>query len=162
MEAEHFTKAIHSNNITWDIIPDIGRTGSGVTSFPVTLSSKLSAASPHLQYELYTSDTGNVNLCLYFSPTLNFHNDEGLKYAISIDDEAPQIISINKEDNQMRVWESWVANNIIIKKTRHRISSPGKHIVKYWLVSPAVVLQKLVMHFGEHPSYYLGPPETKH
>ena len=32
----------------------------------------------------------------YFSPTLNFNNDEGLKYAVSLDNETPQIICIEQ------------------------------------------------------------------
>jgi hypothetical protein len=91
---------------------------------------------------------------------LNFHNDEGLKYAVSIDDELPQIISINKEDNNVRTWEGWVANNIIIKTTNHTITKQGKHILKYWVVSSAVVLQKLVVDFGGMKTSYFGPPET--
>ena len=63
-----------------------------------------------------TYDSGTIKLSTYFSPTLNFHNDStGLRYGISIDNETPQIISINKEDNNTRTWEQWVANNIIIK-----------------------------------------------
>jgi hypothetical protein len=104
--------------------------------------------SPHLSYDVYVYDTGAVKLQAYLSPTLNFHNDEGLKYAISIDDEAPQIVVINKDDNNTRVWEGWMANNIIIKTTNHRIANTGKHVIKFWMVSPAVVLQKLVGDMG--------------
>ncbi len=72
---------------------------------------------------MYTYDSGAVKISSYFSPTLNFHNAEtGLQYAISIDDEAPQIISINKEDNNGGAWNGWVANNIIIKTTNHTVA----------------------------------------
>jgi hypothetical protein len=106
-------------------------------------------------------DTGKVKLQVYFSPTLNFHNDEGLKYAVAIDDELPQVVPINKEDNNVRTWEGWVANSIITKTTNHNISKPGKHIIKFWMVSPCVVLQKLVVDFGGVKPSYLGPPETR-
>ena len=36
IEAAHFTKAVNSNGITWKILPDHGRTGSAITTFPVT------------------------------------------------------------------------------------------------------------------------------
>ena len=162
IHADHYTKAINTSNIRWKVIPDIGKDGNGITTFPVTApGQKLSANSPHLEYEIYVYDTGTVKLQSYFSPTLNFHNDDGLKYAISIDDEQPQIISINKEDNNTRVWEQWVANNIIIKNSNHKIAGKGKHTVKYWMVSPAVVLQKIVVDLGGVKQSYLGPPETK-
>ena len=160
MEAAHWTKAISSQNIKWKIIPDIGRTGSGVSTFPVTRSATISTSSPRLEYHFYTSDSGSIKVNLYFSPTLNFHNDEGLKFAVSIDDEQPQVIALNKDDNNVRVWEGWVANNIIIKSSSHQINKPGKHVMKYWMISPAIILQKLVLDLGGMKQSYLGPPET--
>lgn len=163
IEADHFTKVVNANGITWKVLPDHGRTGSAVTTYPVTSSSvTVSKTSPHVQYELYTYDSGNVRINTYFSPTLNFHNTEtGLQYAISIDDEEPQIISINKEDNNVGIWNGWVGNNIIIKSSTHSITRSGKHIVKYWMISPAVAMQKIVLDFGGLKPSYLGPPETK-
>ncbi len=164
IEGNHFSKAVNKNNITWKVLPDLGKTGSSVTAFPVTsMEQKPGGNSPHLEYEIYVYDTGNVKLNAYFSPTLNFHNTEqGLQYAISIDNEAPQILSINSEDKNTGagIWNSWASNNIIIKTTNHTISKSGKHIIKYWMVSPAVVLQKIVADFGGMKPSYLGPPET--
>jgi hypothetical protein len=162
MEAMHYTKVVNSNGIQWKIIPGLGRTAAGVTPFPVTAASQSPVGNaPQLQYEMYVTDTGVIRVQAYFSPTLNFHNNGGLKYGISIDDEAPQIISINSDDNVARTWNGWVANNIIIKSTTHTIRQPGRHVVKYRMVSPAVVLQKIVVDLGgQHPSY-LGPPETR-
>jgi hypothetical protein len=162
MDANHFTRVINTKNIQWQVLPDHGRTGSAITTMPVTATEQTpGAASPHLEFDVITKDSGSVKLLAYFSPTLNFHNDpEGLKYAISIDNEKPQIISINKDDNITRTWESWVAHTIIIKATNHTLVSPGKHTIKYWMVSPAVVLQKIVADFGGVKQSYLGPPET--
>jgi hypothetical protein len=163
IEADHHTKAINANNIKWKTISDIGRDGDGITTFPVTANEQtINANSSHLEYTIYTYDSGNIKLNAYLSPTLNFHSDSaGLKYGISIDNETPQIISINKDDNNTRIWEQWVANNIIIKTTNHTITKPGKHIIKYWMVSPAVVLQKIVVDLGGVKPNYLGPPETR-
>ncbi|MBC7947634.1 MAG: glycosyl hydrolase 115 family protein [Chitinophagaceae bacterium] len=161
IEANHFTSGVSSNGITWQILPDHGRTGSAITPFPVTAANQVPGNnSPHLQYEIYTFDTGKVRIDAYFSPSLNIHHNEGLQYAISIDEEDPTIISINKDDNNVRTWERWVANNIIIKSTSHYINRQGKHTIKYWMVTPAVVLQKLVVDLGGLLPSYLGPPET--
>ncbi|MGB3007468.1 MAG: glycosyl hydrolase 115 family protein, partial [Chitinophagaceae bacterium] len=100
IESSHFTKATNSNNITWKILPDHGRTGSAITTFPVTAKEqKPGSNSPHVEYEFYSYSKGEFSINAYFSPTLNFHNTiNGLQYAISVDDEAPQIISINKDN----------------------------------------------------------------
>ncbi len=161
IEADHYTKAIDAANIKWQVLPDHGRTGNAITTFPVTAASQTPGnQSPHLEYDIYLYDTGTVKLQAYFSPTLNFNNDEGLKYAISIDNESPQTVVINKDDNNTRVWEGWVANSIIIKTTTHRLTTAGKHTIKYWMVSPAVVLQKITGDLGGIKPSYLGPPET--
>jgi hypothetical protein len=165
IEAGHFTKAGNANGITWKVLPDHGRTGDAVTPFPVTApEQKPGGASPHLQYEFYTYSKGEFKINVHFSPTLNFHNTgNGLQYAVSVDDETPQVISINKEDRNTGtgIWNKWVAENIIIKTTTHRVSTDGKHTLKYWMVNPGVVLQKLVLDFGGVKQSYLGPPETK-
>ncbi|MDF2192286.1 glycosyl hydrolase 115 family protein [Paraflavitalea sp. CAU 1676] len=163
IEAAHYTKAVNAHGITWTVLPDHGKTGDAVTTFPVTASiQQLTTNSPHLQYEFKTTINGPATVNAYFSPTLNIQNaPEGLQYAISIDDETPQVISLNKEDSNVRTWEQWVANNIIIKTSTHKTLQPGKHVLKYWMVSPAVVLQKLVIDLGGAKESYLGPPETR-
>jgi len=165
IEASYFTNAINIKSITWKVLPDHGRTGNGITTFPVTSPiQKVTASSPHLEYEVYTYSKDSLKINAYFSPTLNYYNtDDGLQYAISIDDEKPQVISINKEDRNTGtgIWNRWVGENIIIKTSRHKILNPGKHVVKYWMVNPGVVLQKLVLDFGGVKPSYLGPPETR-
>lgn len=164
IDASNFTTAANTRGITWTVLPDHGRTGSAITTFPVTApTGKLNTNSPTLLYEFYTYSTGEVKLLTYFSPTLNFHNSPtGLQFAVAIDDEQPQIISLNKEDSDVRTWEQWVANNIIVKNTGHQISKPGKHTIKFWAIDPGVVLQKLVIDCGGLKASYLGPEETRY
>ncbi|MET0393867.1 MAG: glycosyl hydrolase 115 family protein [Chitinophagaceae bacterium] len=159
--ADHYTRAVNTNGIAWRVLPDHGRTGSAVTPFPVTAPvQKPGGNAPRLEYDIYLVSTDSVKIQVYLSPTLNFHNDEGLKYAVSIDNEPPQVVTINKDDSNARTWEGWVANNIIIKTTKHFIDRPGRHVLKIWMVNPGVVTQKIVMDTGGLAPSYLGPPET--
>ena len=163
IDADHYSKSVNGKNINWQVLPDHGRTGSAITTIPVTAEQQTPGNnSPHLEYNIYVYDTGTVKILAFFSPTLNFHNDEGLKYAVSIDNEALQTVVINKDDNNERIWGVWMTNNIIIKTTTHKISTAGKHTIKYWMVSPAVVLQKIVGDMGGVKPSYLGPPETRY
>jgi len=95
----------------------------------------------------------------YISPTLNFNNTQGLRYAVSIDGEQPQIVNINA-DNSDAAWSKDVSRNIKIMVSSHYIGKPGIHTLKYWMVDPAVVLQKLVINLGGEKPSYLGPPES--
>lgn len=159
IEAQNFTSKKESNNIKWMVIPDLGKTVSGVTPVPVTAEEqKPEENSPRLEYVFHSQDTGTVKVNLFFSPTLNFNN-KGLRYAVSIDNQTPQIINMHA-DNSLKKWERWVSDNIAVLTTDHKISQPGKHVIKYWMVDPGVVLQKIVVDFGGLRPTYLGPPES--
>ena len=164
IDADRYTKAINTNGITWKVLPDHGRTGSAITPFPVTVGEqKPGYNSPHVQYDVVVDRAGEFTINAYFSPTLNLFRDEnGLQYAMSVDDETPQIISLNKEDktSDKGIWNKWVSENIIIKSTTHKFAKAGKHTVKFWMVNPDVVLQKLVLDFGGLEPSYLGPGAT--
>jgi len=157
IDAEHYSSAVGSSGINWITIPYIGRTLSGITPAPVTAPAQdLSGNSAHLDYNIYFFSTGEIKVKMYFSPTLNYHNDQGLRYAVSIDAETPQVININK----VQSWDQWVSENIIIKDSKHTIDKRGKHILKFWMIDSGVVLQKIVVETGDVKPSYLGPPES--
>ena len=160
IEAEHFSRAVNTNDITWQRIPNLGRTLSSVTAFPVTaLKQSPGNNNPHLQYAVHLLDSGEVKVHAYLAPTLNFHNKDGFKYGISFDDEPPQIIKMHA-DFSNRAWEKAVSDNMLEKISKHQIKQPGQHTLKFWMVDPAVVLQKIVIETKELKPSYLGPPES--
>jgi hypothetical protein len=160
IEAANYSKAVETPQIKWQVIPNLGRTHSAVEAQPVTASAQtLSANSPHLEYAINVSDTASAKVHVYLSPTLQFHN-EGLRYAISIDDEKPQVVNMHQGYTE-GLWNKWVADNIIEKVSLHSVTKPGQHVVKFWMIDPAVVLQKIVIDLGGLKQSYLGPEETK-
>jgi hypothetical protein len=160
IEAEHFTRAVNTPAIRWQVIPNLGKTLSAVTPFPVTAASQTAGGnSARLEYEVTLKAESTVKVHTYLSPTLPFHN-EGLRYAISIDDETPQVVDMHAGHTE-GLWNKWVADNIIIKVTEHKITKPGTHTIKFWMVDPGVVLQKIVVDAGGLKPSYLGPEETK-
>ncbi|UOG76225.1 glycosyl hydrolase 115 family protein [Hymenobacter tibetensis] len=164
IEAEHYSKAVHGGSVKWQTIPDLGRTLSGVTTLPTTAASQMPAASsPHLQYRVELTGSGPVTVKAYLAPTLNFTGGQGLRYAVSFDDEAPQIVNLHTglvADNGNRPWEKAVAESILIKESKHTVAKPGTHVLKFWRVDPGVVLEKLVVDLGGVKPSYLGPPES--
>ncbi|UOQ64271.1 glycosyl hydrolase 115 family protein [Hymenobacter volaticus] len=164
IDAEHYSKVVNGSVAKWQTIPDLGRTLSAVTTLPVTAPTQLPAANtPHLEYRVQLTSSGPVTVQAYLAPTLNFVGGEGLRYAVSFDDEAPQIINLHTgmvADNGNRPWEKAVAENIIIKESKHTLGKPGEHVLKFWRVDPGVVLEKLVVNLGGVKPSYLGPPES--
>jgi Glycosyl hydrolase family 115/Gylcosyl hydrolase family 115 C-terminal domain len=160
IEAGHYGKAIGTAAIKWQVIPDLGRTLSGVEASPVTAPTQTPGGnSPHLEYPVYLFDTGSVRVQAYFSPILEF-NRKSIHYAISFDDETPQVIDLSKDNEAKGDWDKMVSDNIRIALSTHVISRLGEHVLKFWLVDPAVVLQKIVVDAGGLKRSYLGPPES--
>ncbi|MCW5910920.1 MAG: glycosyl hydrolase 115 family protein [Cyclobacteriaceae bacterium] len=163
IEAHHATRIHNTSTVSWKVIPNLGKTGSAIMPVPVIApQQQVSETSPHVEYEFYSYSNGTATVQLYFSPTLNFHaSPKGLQYAVSIDDEKPQVFSLNADDHHLKTWEGWVADNINIKTSSHKTAKPGKHVIRYWMIDPGVVLQKIVVDFGGVKPSFLGPPETK-
>ncbi|MFC6225790.1 glycosyl hydrolase 115 family protein [Hymenobacter artigasi] len=163
LEAEHYTKAVNAGAITWQRLPDLGRTAGAVTAFPVTAAPTTApgGSSPHLEYRITLAQAGPVTVSAYLAPTLDFTNTTGLRYAVSIDEEAPQLVNLHTDlapENGNRPWQQAVAESIILKTSQHNVAAAGAHILKFWRVDPGVVLEKLVVSPGPLPATYLGPP----
>jgi hypothetical protein len=162
IEAEHYSRAVGKAPITWLRIPGLGRTLSGMTPMPVISDIQMPVGDcPRLEYRIHLATTGEVKVRALLSPTLNFHNSQGLRYGISFDNEAPQIVNMHAQASS-QLWQRWVGENINAQVSRHTIDKPGDHVLKFWMVDPGVVLQKLVVETGDVRPSYLGPPESFH
>lgn len=161
MEADHFSKAINMDKIQWKVIPDIGRTGNGITIFPVNIPSiELSANNPRLEYDMFLNKEGEATVSLIVSPTLEFNGNKGLRMAVSIDDESPQIIEMHA-NRSPREWDKMVSQNAKYLTYKSNFKGFGKHTLKIWAIDPAIIIQKIIVDFGGLPPTHLGPPESK-
>lgn len=165
IEAEHYSAKVDAGMVRWEKIEDYGLTGSSMTVFSqASASVDPPDGSPRLEYRVYLFRSGPVEVISTIAPTLNFVPGRGLRFAVSFDDEAPQVVTAVPEgfnaDNGNRNWEASVRDNCRRLKSTHTIESPGYHTLKVWMVDPAVVLQKIVIDTGGLRPSYLGPPES--
>lgn len=168
IEPEHFTKKIDAGENQWIKIQDYGRTLSGMRATqPVDAPSATPGKdSACLEYQMYLFSTGAVEVATITSPTLNFVPGRGLRVAVSFDDETPQVITLVPENykaqNGNRDWEKTVGDNARTIRSSHSLAKPGYHTLKYWMVDPGVVLQKIIVDCDGMKPSYLGPPESFH
>ena len=160
IEAVHFTNKVDSPSARWEQIPDLGRTLSSMSIFPVTAASITAPANaPRLEYKMYLFDPKEVEVEAILSPTQNFQPGRGLRYAIAFDDQQPQIIDM-VEHNNPKEWGETVKDSVRKVKTKFNVSGAGYHTLRFFMVDPGVVLQKLVVNTGGVKPSYLGPPES--
>ncbi|MBN1568091.1 MAG: glycosyl hydrolase 115 family protein [Acidobacteria bacterium] len=165
IEAEHYWKNIPAGKVRWEKIDGYGRTLSAMSILPMTAPSVIPPGnSPCLEYRMYLFNPQKVDVLATIAPTLNFVPDRGLRCAVSFDDQPPRIIDIVPKGfdarNGNREWEESVRNACRVARSTHTLSNPGHHTLKFWMVDPGVVLQKIVVDLGGLKRSYLGPPES--
>lgn len=181
INAEHFTAKTAaspspSNNVQWEKLPDFGETLSAMTVFPVTAASvEPPQPAATLEYKMYLFDSGKCEVQAILAPTMNFVPGRGLRYAISFDDQPPAMVDALADSSQ-RAWEQAVSDGVRKITTTLNVDHPGYHTLKFRMVDPGVVLEKLVVGFADPaarfpgfasgadrpmiPKSYLGPPES--
>jgi hypothetical protein len=160
IEAEHYTKKIDTAQASWQKIDDYGRTLSSMTIFPVIAKSVTPPTdSPCLEYQMYLFHPGKLEVEAILAPTLNFVPGRGLRFAISFDDQAPQVIDALAHNTQQD-WARSVEDSIRKVNSTHYVEGVGYHTLKVWMVDPGLVLQKLLVDLGGVKPSYLGPPES--
>ncbi|MDR3459765.1 MAG: glycosyl hydrolase 115 family protein [Verrucomicrobiae bacterium] len=165
MEAEHFTRNLEAGANRWIKIPNYGQTLSAMRAdAPTDVLATPGKDSPCLEYQMYLFSAGKVEVQSTVGPTLNFLPGRPLRYAVSFDDAAPQVVTIVPADfnagNGNLDWENSVKNNCRQVVSTHTIKHPGYHTFKIWMVDPAVVVEKVVINAGGVKPSYLGPPES--
>ncbi|MWB93125.1 glycosyhydrolase [Flavobacterium sp. GA093] len=157
IEAEHFSKANNSDKIHWEVIPDFGKTKSGITTFPQNKYPG-NQENVFVEYEIDFVSTGEFNVELLLAPTLNFNSNKGLRYEVSFDGEKPQLINFN--GHYRGELGKWQAEHLIHSNTKHTITKKGKHVLRFRVLDPGIVLQKILINTGGLKPSYLGPPES--
>ncbi|MFF1281681.1 glycosyl hydrolase 115 family protein [Streptomyces sp. NPDC058299] len=164
IDAEHHDRAVGP----WRRLDGIGRTGAGMTPWPVTAAHRTpGGSSPHLEYEvsLLAEPGTEVTVWAHISPrNPALPGTTGLRYGISLDDGPVRTVDITAgaDDGALNaVWARHTSDNINATATRHTVTRTGAQPLRFWMVDPTVVLQRLLIDTGGLPTLYLGPLESR-
>jgi hypothetical protein len=165
MEAERFTAKIDRASASWQIIPGLGRTGDSVSVFPTDTDSvepsHLFDQAPVLEYRFYLFNPGKLSINCYLVPTLPLLTGRGLRYAVGLDDETPQLVAVDAAlAVPSKQWSQNVLNETTKGSTTHELAASGWHVLKIYMVDAGVVLDKIVLDAGGARPSYLGPKDS--
>lgn len=154
----------------WQLVPGLGRflraeqAGAMVAVTPADSVAATTAAAvkqaPQLRFPLYFQQAGEFELQLYLSPALQISPGRGVRLAIALNDDEPQILDLLADHND-KIWQQSVLDNIRILRHRLKIRQPGAQQLRVYLVDPALVLQKIIIDTGGLMPAYLGPVQSQ-
>lgn len=164
MEAAKYSRVVNQEPFTWNLLPEIGRTGDGMTPFPATADGiQPGGDSARLEYDVHLFSTGEIEVSLVLSPRQNVLPSDAGSIGLSVDDgpiETAQITNAVGLKPEGSLLKKGVANNAHVISKTFQIAQAGSHVLNTWAVDPTVIVQKVVVDTGGLLTSYLGPPES--
>ena len=180
MEAEHFHKATPAKadggTTAWTVYPHYGRTRSAVALTPYTEP----VGNASLTYRFTMPQTDSVKVHVVVKSTLDFLNQGGHEYTLSLDGEQPQTVNFNKTlvDRQPYMYSQFyptIARRVVesivtlpVGKPLQTAQGAGTTQEKEGLtheltIRPrhqGIVFEKIVVDFGGYKPSYLFMDES--
>ncbi|KAF9730893.1 hypothetical protein PMIN01_10851 [Paraphaeosphaeria minitans] len=165
LEMAHFTsRTASSSGASLEVIPNYGRTHSGLTLLPVGAGTQTTAAGPAAVYSFYSfASASAARIVAYLPPSFNVNPASPLKLAVAVDGGTPVAVSPVPSSTLGTMpsgWSQSVINGVRVVKIEVGRVEPGAHELKVWLLEPGTVVQRLVVDLGGVRDSYLGPPES--
>jgi len=158
IEANNFSRLNNSDEIKWEVIPHLSKTESSVTTFPQSKYPK-STDNIYLEYDIDFKTAGEFDVEVFVAPTLNYNANKGLRYALSFNGEDEQIVNFN--GHYKGHLGQWQGESIIKTTTKLTVKNTGKQTLRFRVLEPGIVLQKILINTGGLKPTYLGAPESQ-
>ena len=167
IDAANFTnaqpsRAKNSAEISWQVIPEFGRTESAISLYPFTDQRfKKTKRAPYVEYPVTFTSTGKVNVTLVLAPTWPLQPDAGLRYGLSLGSQKPVIsdalAGFNGTDE---TWEQWVSDGVNLATNELKVKEVGPTTLRLYGLDPALTVQKIIIDTGDLKPSYLGPEQS--
>jgi hypothetical protein len=107
-----------------------------------------------IEYDIDTFTSGDILLRTCLIP--NHPVDEDIRYAVAVDGEEPQIVSI-KTQFRSEAWKINVLRNQSVNCTNHHLKQAGKHTIRIYALDRGIILDQLMVDFDLQRKFYEIP-----
>lgn len=163
MEAEHYYAASDASEAKWTIIPDMGRTRSGVTLMPYTKG--VEGASLTYRFRMPNGVKSPLKIHIVVKSTLDYLNKGGLTYSVQLDQGEVQTVNFNhnlneKKENIYSIYYPTVARRVVESIVTLPVVEGEFHTLTIKPNDPAIVFEKIVVDAGGYKPSYLFMSES--
>ncbi len=148
LEAERFDAKRPGAQARWEVISGLGRSDASIAVFPNTVTpvdlANAAKDAPCVDYRVTVPSAGNVHARFFAIPTQPIVAGRGLRFAIAVDDAAPEEVVINVRDGSAE-WAQGVLNAAVSGTTTLTFAKSGPHVLHVYGTDPGVVLDRIVL-----------------
>jgi hypothetical protein len=161
MEAEHYFENLATEKTKWTVIPDLGRTNSGISLMPYTENTKGSAIRYKIKLQ---NNADSIKLRMFFDCTLPFKNG-GHSVSATFEGRTSKIWNINDQltwkNNYSKMYPAGAARMIETVTLLELPESADKtYILTIKPLDPGIVLYKVIIDLGGYEHTHLKMDES--
>ncbi len=148
--------------VRWQADSTLGYAQNALVALPLnqdaTAEPSLKSAA-WVSYDFYTmTKAAKLQLQIFTLPTHPLNKALGMRYAVSVDGGAPQVVNF-KTEGRSTEWKNNVLSNNAVRKLDLPALPPGKHQLKLYLIDPGVIVDRFLITLDSDfkPAYSLIP-----
>lgn len=160
--AGDYQKQQNQNIKHWQADTTLGYAQNAVVALPISNNVKTDTSlksAAWVAYDFYTvTKVAKPQLQVFTLPTHPLNKAYGMRYAVAIDGNAPQVLNF-KTEGRSTEWKNNVLSNSAVRKINLPSLSLGKHQLKLYLIDPGVIVDRFLITLDSDykPAYSLIP-----
>jgi hypothetical protein len=163
MSASQYCSVTNNTNSSWQVVDHLGHSGASMQSHVSSMISGDSASTRsnagRLSYTFYSLSELDAKISIYTVPTHPLNKNFNLRYAVSVDN-SPSMIFDFKTIGRSEEWKQNVLQNQAVRELSMKSLKPGKHTLNIYAIDPEVLVDRIVIRFGDAPLSYGATSET--
>ena len=143
----------------------LGRRTGAVEAVPSTaapITGDFASRAPELRYRVRFGSTGTFRVTVFRLPSLDERGQR--RVAVGLDDQPVTVLTGQAvaTGNRGDAWARQVEDGVERLTATVTVAEAGEHVLRIFMVDPAIAVDQIVIDTGGLPATYLAPPESYH
>jgi hypothetical protein len=165
IDAAHFEQRVARGGSRWRTVRGLGRRTGAMEAVPSTaapVTGDFAARAPELRYRVRFASAGTFPVTVFRLPSLDERGHR--RIAVALDDQPVTVLSGQSvaTGNRGDAWARNVEEGVEKLTATVTVAAPGEHVLRLFMVDPAIAVDQIVVDTGGLPVTYLAPPESYH
>ncbi|MFJ9154105.1 glycosyl hydrolase 115 family protein [Streptomyces sp. NPDC102270] len=165
IDAAHADQRVSRGGCRWRTVRGLGRRTGAVEAVPSTaapITGDFASRAPELRYRVRFRGTGTFPVTVFRLPSLDERGQRRL--AVGLDDQPVTVLSGQAvaTGNRGDAWARQVEDGVERLTATVTVAEAGEHVLRIFMVDPAIAVDQIVIDTGGLPATYLAPPESYH